>query len=77
MLWAASVLKTDQLGRGVAVYIGATGDDLCPVAALLAYVAVRGEAPGPFFRFEDGTPLTKARFVAGVQAILDRAGISC
>ena len=32
--------KTDQFGRGVDIYLGATGDELCPVAALLAYLAV-------------------------------------
>ena len=37
--------KTDQFGRGVAVYVGATGDDLCPVSALMEYVSLRGEAP--------------------------------
>ena len=68
--------KTDQFHRGVAVYLGATGNDLCPVAAVLAYVAVRGEDPGPFFRFGDGTPLTKVRFVTGVRDALRRAGIS-
>ena len=30
--------KTDQFGRGVAVYLGATGDDLCPFAALSSYI---------------------------------------
>ena len=35
--------KTDQ---GVHIYLGSTGDDLCPVAALLAYIAVRGGSPG-------------------------------
>ena len=34
--------KTDSFREGVDVSIGMTGDDLCPVAALLAYLAVRG-----------------------------------
>lgn len=67
--------KTDQFGRGVDVYLGATGDDLCPVAAVLAFVANRGSSPGPFFRLADGTPLTKARFVAKVRDALARAGV--
>ena len=32
---------------GIDVYIGKTGDDLCPVAAMLAYLAVRGYSVGP------------------------------
>ena len=43
--------KTDQFGRGVAVYVRATGNELCPVTALVEYVAVRRETPGPFFHF--------------------------
>ena len=30
-----------------------------PIAATLSYMAVRSSQPGPFFVFEDGTPLTK------------------
>ena len=67
--------KTDQFGRGVAVFLGATGDDLCPVSAMLAFVALRGNSPGPFFRFRNGNPLTKARFVARVREALEQAGI--
>ena len=28
--------KTDQLGKGADIYLGSTGNDLCPIAALLA-----------------------------------------
>ena len=38
-------------------YVGKTGNELCPVAAITAYLAIRGTS-GPFFFFEDGTPLT-------------------
>ena len=55
--------KTDQYGRGTEVFLGATGNDLCPVEAVRAYVANRGAAPGAFFCAEGGAPLTKARFV--------------
>ena len=30
--------KTDQLGKGVDVFVGKTGDSLCPVAGVLAYM---------------------------------------
>ena len=67
--------KTDQFGRGTQVYLGATGDELCPVRALQSYVVVRGTSPGAFFRSAVGTPLTKARFVDQVRSALARAGI--
>ena len=69
--------KTDQFSQGVSVYLGATDNDLCPVAAILEYVAIRGDSPGPFFRFADETPLTKARFISRVRDALTRAGFPC
>ena len=33
--------KTDPFRRGITMYIGATGKDLCPVAALLGYMVLR------------------------------------
>ena len=58
-----SFSKCDQLGRGVDVFLGATGDKLCPVVAVTSYARRRGSAPGPFFRFADGRPLVKTAFV--------------
>lgn len=40
--------KTDPFRIGVAEFVGRTGNDLCPVVALAAYLAVRGGRPGPF-----------------------------
>ena len=62
--------KTDQFGRGVDVIVGRTGLDLCPVAAVLAYVAERGDQPGPFFLTTAKTPLTKQAFVGVVRKLL-------
>ena len=33
--------KTDQLGKGVEVYVGRTGCSLCPVAGMLAYMGTQ------------------------------------
>ena len=68
--------KTDQYGRGTEVFLGATGDDICPVEAVMAYVARRGSSPGAFFRQEHGAPLTKAKFVDSIRRALTRAGIN-
>ena len=61
---------------GVDVFLGRTDDDLCPVSALLAYLAVRGVAPGPLFRFQDGRFLTKQLFIERVRMGLDTLGLS-
>jgi hypothetical protein len=53
-------VKTDQLGRGATIYICRSDSDLCPVTALLAWVAARGQQPGQLFRWRDGSPLYQA-----------------
>ena len=67
--------KTDPFRRGVLVYLGSTNGDVCPVAAVLAYIVLRGSAPGLFFRFAVGRPLTRDRFVAAVRTALRHASI--
>ena len=65
--------KTDQARKGVKIVIGKTGDDLCPVAALLRYLAKRGDRPGPLFMCSNGKPLTKTRFVTEIRSALTKA----
>lgn len=65
--------KTDQARRGVKVVMGRTGDDICPVTALLQYLADRGNRPGPLFLRANGKPLTKAQLVAEVRSALTEA----
>ena len=61
--------KTDQFG--------ATGPTtICPVSALLDFLAVRGDAPGPLFIFPDGSPLRRGVFVHHVQSSLAASGLT-
>ena len=60
----------DQYSGGVDVYLGRMGDELCPVSALLAYLAIRGSAPGPLFKWSDGRFLTKAAFTSTLREAL-------
>ena len=64
--------KTDPFRVGVDVCIGRTDCDLCPVAAVLAYMVLRGRGKGPFFRFKDGSPLTRGRYVSEVKRALTK-----
>ena len=66
--------KTDQYGQGVNIYLGRTGSDLCPVSALLAYLAARGNEPGPLFKLRDGRFLTKDLFITRVRSALSVLG---
>ena len=67
--------KTDPFRKGVSVYLGKTGNGLCPVAAVAAYLAVRGRSQGPFFRFAGGTPLTREGLVKHVREALGASGV--
>ena len=68
--------KTDPFRRGVDIVVGKTINKLCPVSALLAYMAIRGSKPGFLFQFEDGRLLTKKRFVDAVREALSLAGLN-
>lgn len=67
--------KTDPFRNGVEIVLGRTHAALCPVTALLSYLAIRGNRPGFLFLFEDGRPLTKARFIIKVREALSHLGI--
>ncbi len=69
--------KTDPFRLGVDIYVGKTGNSLCPVSSVLRYMVARGPGSGPFFRFENGTPLTRLKFVQKVKEALTLAGLDC
>ena len=68
-------LRRSKTDRGIEVFIGSTGDDLCPISATREYVARRGTSPGAFFRSAGGVPLSKPRFVELVRSALTRVGV--
>ena len=55
--------KTDPFRMGITLYIGRNKSDSCPVNAMLHYLVLRGNHPGPLFRFASGAPLTHACLV--------------
>ncbi len=67
--------KTDPFRCGVSLYLGKTGKWLCPVAAILAYMVIRGNKSGPMFTFHNGRYLTRARFVEALRSALREAGV--
>lgn len=68
--------KTDPFRHGVDIFLGRTDSPLCPVAAIMAYYAIRPPAvEAPFFIFGDRTPLTRERLVAAVRQALSQAGV--
>ena len=57
--------------------MGKTDGPICPVAAVLACRAIRGGQTGPFFKFQDDKPLTKAIFTQKIRQALQELGLPC
>ena len=68
--------KTDQFSRGAHIYFGRTQSVLCPVSALLTYMAIRPPTPGPLFIFLDGTPLTRQKLVYHLRKAVSNLGLT-
>ena len=66
--------KTDQQWLGVDLYVGCTFNNLCPVAAMLACLALQGQTEGPFFMVES-KPLSREFLVQWLRETLTKAGI--
>ena len=67
--------KTDPFGNGINIFLGSTGQDICPVTALSNYLFVRAKGQGPLFVLADGSPLLRSHFVANVKRALAYANI--
>ena len=67
--------KTDPFRQGVTIYLGRTNSVVCPVAALLSYLVLRGKGEGPLFQFKDGRALTRPLLVSELRKALAEAGL--
>jgi len=67
--------KIDPFHKGVKLCLGITDSVVCPVKALLPYLAIRGSAPDLLFLSEGKGPLTRAQFKTLVSAMLRKAGV--
>ena len=65
--------KTDPFRRGITLFVGRTSSDLCPVAALMGYLQVRGWPSSLVPRW---ARITRVRFAEEVRAALQAAGVS-
>ena len=67
--------KSDPFGKGVFIYLGKTNSSLCPVSAVLHYLAIRCSGEGPLLVHHNGSPLTRGQFVRSVRSSLSAAQI--
>ena len=75
MLVHLKTSKTDSFRKGVDIFLGRTHNELCPISTMLAYLAVRGGAAGPLFKFRNGLLLTRDRLVAKLREVLSATDI--
>ena len=68
--------KTDPFRKGCSIHIGLGKHPLCAVQAMLSYLALRGNGPGPLFLFASGQPLTRASLTDWLRQIMASARIS-
>ena len=68
--------KTDQFHRGADIVVGRKGTDLCPVAAVLSYIASRGPKQGAFFLGSQAHPIAKTYFIRELRKVISALGLS-
>ena len=57
------------------IYLSSTNRDLCPLEAILLYLAIQGDQQGFQFQFMDDWLLAKDQFVAKVKKLLHQSGV--
>lgn len=67
--------KTDPFRAGVSLTLGKTDKEVCPVTALMPYLAVRGPREGPLFITETHNYLTQPMFRSELKELLQQAGL--
>ena len=60
---------------GSNIILGRTDNVLCPVAAILQFIATRGGHPGPFFIDSSQRVITKQWFVGHIRNTLNTLGL--
>ena len=75
MLVKIKASKTDPFRKGCFIHIGLGRSPLCAVHPLMAYLAIRGDAPGPLFLFQTGQPLSRALLTSWLRQIMASAGV--
>ena len=68
--------KTDPFRNGADIYLGRTYHNVCPVKAILPYLAIRGKQPGPLFVLADNIMLTRAIFASALKSILSELDLN-
>lgn len=67
--------KTDPFRKGCFIHIGVGRPPLCAIHALMTFLTLRGDAPGPLFLFQSGQPLSRSVLTDWLRQIMASARI--
>ena len=70
--WESICIRSTQVCH---IHIGLGRARLCLVQALLAYLSLRGNVPGPLFLLTNGQPLSRSILTDWLRQIFSAAGI--
>ena len=69
--------KNDQTGQGASVVLVRNNQqEICPVTAIMEFLAIRPNQSGPFFIHFDGSPLSSGQFAAILKKSVEVAGLN-
>ena len=68
--------KTDPFRKGADLHIGLGSHPLFEVQAMMAYLSLRGNAPGSLLMLQDGCPLSRVLLTDWLWQLFSAAGIS-
>lgn len=69
------VSKTDTFRKGTFIHIGLGKYPLCAIRAVVSYLSVPGDSPGPFLLFQSGQPLSRQLLTSWLRQIVASAGL--
>ena len=64
--------KTDPFRQGVTLSLGRTDHEICPVQAIVSYLAAQGSRTGPLFLDQNNTMLTREGFSLALDKLLSQ-----
>ena len=67
--------KTDSFRQGTHIYLGRTYQQICPIKAIVSYLAVRSSNPGPVFTLPNDSMLTRDIFGSELDKILEKLAL--
>jgi len=67
--------KTDPFQKGCCLYIGLGRPPLCALSAIMNYLPLRGQSPGPLFLHSNGQPLSCTLLTHWLKDIFATTGI--